>query len=210
MRTGKKVETVVDINTYRLPCGKVLCLRTCDSKLKSRGGFQWKEKGTVECSDWSEVAECGHGLHGLLWGQGDGGLLDWSEDAKWLVVEVSANSIVDLSEKVKFPKCNVVYCGERKVATDIIAALAPRGTTVVGLIQESGDRSTITGGDGSTITGGYGSTITGGDGSTITLSYWDSAANRRRVVILYPGENGIKANVKYRLDYSGNLVEVPE
>ena len=210
--------------SYVLPKGKVLVLRTCNEDLTSRGGFRWKSAGIVKCEDWSEQADCGNGLHGLLWGQGDGSLLNWSEKAKWLVVEVPEKSIVGLGRKVKYPQGKVVYCGGRKVATDIIAALAPKGSLVAGLIQDGGDRSTITGGDRSTITGGYGSiitggyrstitggdrsTITGGDGSTINFAYWDSKAGRQRVVVVYPGEDGIEIAKPYRLDGNNKPMKV--
>ena len=46
------------------------------------------------------VERCGNGLHGLLWGEGDGTLLNWAPDARWLVVEVDASTIVALSGKV--------------------------------------------------------------------------------------------------------------
>src|SRR4029079_16222096 len=81
----------------------VLVMRTCAADMSSHGGFVWPESGPVECKDWNKRAECGNGLHGLLWGSGQYGLLNWSADAKWLVVEVPADSIVDLDGKVKFP-----------------------------------------------------------------------------------------------------------
>jgi hypothetical protein len=57
---------------------------------QSRNNFQWPLKGKVKCPDFEPTAECGHGLHGLLWGQGDSCLLNWDADAKWCVVEVDA------------------------------------------------------------------------------------------------------------------------
>jgi len=66
---------------------KVLILRTCNADMTSYGGFVWPESGPVEAPDWEPTYECGHGLHGLLWGEGNSGLLDTSDDAKWLVVE---------------------------------------------------------------------------------------------------------------------------
>lgn len=72
----------------------VLVLRTCAADMTSYGGFKWPESGPVKCSDWSPRAECGNGLHGLLWGVGDGSLVSWAEDAKWLVVEVPTDSVV--------------------------------------------------------------------------------------------------------------------
>ena len=156
---------------YTLPEGHVICMRTCDENLKSHGGFQWPESGEVVCPDWSAKPECGNGLHGLLWGMGQADLLNWSPDAKWLAVEVEEKGIINLNGKVKFQKCRVVLCGDRKAATDLVSKHAPNGTAVIGLVQDGGDRSTITGGYRSTITGGYRSTITGGDRSTITGGY---------------------------------------
>ena len=156
---------------YTLPEGHVICMRTCDENLKSHGGFQWPESGEVVCPDWSAKPECENGLHGLLWGMGQADLLNWSPDAKWLAVEVEEKGIINLNGKVKFQKCRVVLCGDRKAVTDLVSKHAPNGTAVIGLVQDGGDRSTITGGYRSTITGGYRSTITGGDRSTITGGY---------------------------------------
>ena len=69
----KKGETMYS----KIPKGKVLVLRTCDSKRQSRGGFQWPKSGLVNAPDWKPTKECGSGLHGLLWGLGDGTLLDF-------------------------------------------------------------------------------------------------------------------------------------
>ena len=80
----------------------VLVLRTCDADLKSWGKFQWPSEGYVEAPYWSPEPVCGYGLHGLLEGEGDWGLLDWSFEAKALVVEVDRAGIVELSGKVKF------------------------------------------------------------------------------------------------------------
>ena len=43
------------------------------------------------------------------WGEGDRELANWypDSDAKWLVVKVAKNDIVNLFGKVKFPKCIV-------------------------------------------------------------------------------------------------------
>ena len=177
---------------YILPVGKVLCLRTCHKDLTSHGGFQWSGEGEVRCPDWSSEPECGHGLHGLLWGQGNGDLLNWSADAVWLVVEVDFEAIVDLGGKVKFPVCRVVYSGDRRAATDLIHQRAPNGTTVVGV----------------TLTGGKDSILTGGYGSTLTFRYWDESSSRNRIVTCYPGEDGIEVNQPYRLDRNRKPVKV--
>ena len=80
-----------------------LVLRTCNADGTSHGGFVWPEAGPVACPDWEPTAECGHGLHGALWGEGDGGLFRWEQTARWQVLEVPADTIVDLRGKVKFP-----------------------------------------------------------------------------------------------------------
>src|SRR5579859_3679560 len=83
--------------------GEALMLRTCRPDGKSYGGFKWPKSGPVKCKDWKPQPTCGHGLHGLLWGEGDGSLLDWSEDAAWLVVRVKRAEVVDIGGKVKVP-----------------------------------------------------------------------------------------------------------
>ncbi|WP_374312486.1 hypothetical protein [Dongia sp.] len=80
----------------------VLVVRTCNADFTSWGGFQWPSEGYVEAPDWRPTAECGHGLHGLLEGDGDWGLLDWSLEAKALIVEVDRAGIVEIGGKVKF------------------------------------------------------------------------------------------------------------
>ena len=176
---------------YTLPEGHVICMRTCDENLKSHGGFQWPESGEVVCPDWSAKPECENGLHGLLWGMGQADLLNWSPDAKWLAVEVEEKGIINLNGKVKFQKCRVVLCGDRKAVTDLVSKHAPNGTAVIGLVQDGGDRSTIT----------------GGDYSTLVLTYWDSKTGRNRCVLRYVGEDGIKPGVAYVADGMGGLME---
>ena len=143
-------------------------LRTCDADLRSWNGFQWPEKGKVSCSDWDPKPECGNGLHGLLNGDGNGSLLDWQPDAKWLVVSVNPKDIVDLDDKVKFKEGIVVHCGDRKSATDFIISKGADPSKVVGAFFTGGDNSTVTGGHDSTVTGGNDSTVTGGHYSTVT------------------------------------------
>jgi hypothetical protein len=87
----------------------VLVLRTCDDKMQSRGGFQWPDSGPVEAPDWSPVKECGHGLHGWLWGCGDWSLKAEGDNIWWVVVEVvKGKEIINLGGKVKFRRGNVV------------------------------------------------------------------------------------------------------
>ena len=161
----------------------VLVLRTCNEKLQSYGGFQWPAKGPVEAPDWMPTTDCGDGLHGFLWGEGEGQLADWTETAKWLVVRVVAADVIDLGGKVKFPRGEVVFCGERTAATAYIAAHGAVGKSIVG------------------------GTSTSGDGGTIIIAQWDGAANRYRYHVAYPGENGIEPNVPYVLNERGEFVK---
>jgi hypothetical protein len=209
-KTSKKQKAVT-----AAAVAKVLVLRTCNAELKAQyNGFQWPEKGHVEAPDFSSQKCCGYGLHGLLWGQGDGGLLNWDDSAQWLVVEVPADSIVELDGKVKFPKGEVVYCGNREGATQLIATQKPG--PIVGLTAQSnaqsstiavGYRGTATAGEGGTATAGYRGTATAGKGGTLDLQWWDGKRYRRSLG--YVGEDGIKVDTKYKLDNKGNFVEVP-
>ena len=245
---------------------RVLVLRTCAANMESYNGFKWPQKGAVECHDWLPTAKCGNGLHGFLWGEGNGGLADWAADAKWLVVSVLEKEIVVIDRKVKFPRGNVVFCGGRKEATDYIAARLPPGRTpaIVGHFAVSGDRGTSNSGVGGTSTSGHGGTSTSGDYGTSTsgdcgtstsgyrgtstsgdcgtstsgdrgtstsgdygtsssgdggtstsgeygtlmIKWYDSKSSRYRTATAYVGENGIKANVKYRLDSKEKFEEV--
>ena len=90
-------------------------LRTCNADGTSRNGFQWPltEGAVVECPDWSPVAECGNGLHGLAEGEGDWGLLNWEPDAVALVLEVDESVVVEIGAKVvKFPRAIVRKVGK--------------------------------------------------------------------------------------------------
>ena len=176
--------------------GDAYVLRTCAADMTSYGGFVWPREGVVEAPDWQPTADCGRGLHGFLWGEGDGSLADWSRDAVWIVSRI--NEWIDLDGKVKFPRAEVVFSGSREDATAKIRELGANGA-VIG--------STLTGGDYSLLTGGDGSILTGGDGSILCLSWWDG--NRHRIVVAYVGEDGVKADTAYRLR-DGKLVEVPQ
>ena len=174
--------------------GDAYILRTCAAGMTSRGGFVWPREGKVAAPDWAATASCGAGLHGFLWGEGDGWLADWRPDAVWVVARVE--QWVDLGGKVKFPEAEAVFAGSRSEATDRIIALGARGA-VIGCTRIGGDGSTLTGGYGSTLTGGGGSTLTGGDGSTLTAKWFDG--NRHRIVVAYVGEDGIEPGVAYRV-----------
>ena len=181
----------------RLKKGEVLILRTSDKDRKSCGGFQWPEKGEVSCPDWNDSPECGHGLHGLLKGEGDAMLLNWNTDAIWQVVATDEALCVAIDRKVKFPKGRVIYSGKKEIAVAIIKKRYPC-IPVVGVEITGGYDSTITGGDRSTITGGDRSTITGGDECQIVLRYWNGKRYKYKTGEI--GEAGLKPNTPYRLN----------
>ena len=54
-------------------------LRTSDKGLKSYEGFQWPRRGEVSAPDWDNSPDCGQGLHGALWGEGNGYLFNWTQ-----------------------------------------------------------------------------------------------------------------------------------
>jgi hypothetical protein len=277
-------------------------LRCCDANLRSHGGFQWPSQVGAEVSapDWNDEAECGNGLHGWLYGQGDHGCVTYHQhaDAKWLVLEVESAFIVMLGGKCKFPHCVVRYIGDMAGAAAFILANEPRSATVavIGASLQVGENSAVTvgafgtatagyrgtatagysgsataggsgsatagdsgtatagysgsataGGSGSatagdsgtatagdsgtatagyrgTATAGYSGTATAGDSGTATagdsgtatagyrgelrIRFFDAKNERYRTAIAYVGENGIKANTKYRLDENNAFVEV--
>lgn len=196
----------------------VLVLRTCAANGGAYGGFIWPESGEVVAPDWDPSPECGNGLHGLLWGEGDGSILNWDSDARWLVCEVDAADVVDIGGKVKFPRANVVYCGDRDGATALLSLARP-GAVVCGGTATAGYRGTATAGEGGTATAGDDGTATAGYRGTATAGYRGTATAgdcgelrfrwfdyRCRTTVGYVGEGGIRPNVPYRCDDSGNIV----
>jgi hypothetical protein len=180
---------------YVVPAGKVLVLRTCLADMRSPScdahGFIWPRSGPVECADWQPTKACGNGLHGVLWGEGDGGNpWVWDDTGVWLIVEVDASDVIELGGKVKFPRGVVVFSGPRLEATTMLGRLAP-GRAIVG----------------GTATAGDSGTATAGDSGEVRIRQWDSKAERYRTRVAWTGENGIKAGVAYRLNDAGEFVE---
>jgi len=194
MTTKKKPRVAKKAPARKPPTKTVLVLRTCAANMTSAHdpSFKWPKKGPVTCAEWDPEPVCGGGLHGLLWGNGDARSMDWTSDhagnnPKWLVVEVDADLIVPIDgklphpPKVKFPRGVVLYAGDRKAATDLIASRAPathtagiHGVSLIvgdGARVTGGYRATVTGGDYATVTGGYRATVTGGDYATVTGGY---------------------------------------
>jgi len=162
----------------------VLVLRTCSADMTSHGGFKWPKRGPVSAPDWIDNYECGHGLHGWLWGEGDGtlGHVD-VPSAKWLVVRVLASEIRHgkghLLGKCKFPRGYVVHCGDRKSATEYIMRHGASGKAVIGSTATAGYRGTATAGDYGTATAGHYGTATAGDSATATAGNCGTATAGR-------------------------------
>jgi len=159
----------------KLKQGEALMLRTCNADGKSYGGFQWPKSGSVKCDDWNPQAECGNGLHGLLWGAGDGSLLDWSEDAAWLVVRIKESDAVQIGGKIKVPTGVVEFFGAAVDAVAMMQQYAPAGTPVVRGTATAGVRGTATAGYRGTATAGVRGTATAGDSGTATAGYRGTA-----------------------------------
>ncbi len=158
----------------------VLVLRTCSADMTSHGGFKWPKRGHVSAPDWIDNFKCGNGLHGWLWGEGDGtlGHVD-VPNAKWLVVRVLASEIRHgkghLLGKCKFPRGYVVHCGTRKSATEYIMKHGASGKAVIGATATAGDYGTATAGHYGTATAGHRGTATAGDVGTATAGDYGTA-----------------------------------
>ena len=89
------------------------------------------------------------------------------------------------------------------------ATAGDRGTATAGSFgtATAGDRGTATAGDSGTATAGSFGTATAGDRGEIRIRYYDNKADRYRTVIGYVGENGIEANVAYKLDSANKFVK---
>jgi len=186
----------------------VLIMRSCGPDLRSHNDFQWPEAGPVSAPDWQATKECGNGLHGFLWGEGDHNLANLAADAKWLVVETDGDKVIDLGGKVKFPAGIVVYCGDSPSAAAYIQANGGAGKKVMCSTLTGGDGSTLTGGYGSTLTGGDGSTLTGGDGSCLLILFWNGKSYKARIAQVKDedGYGQLEPNQPYKLNEAGEFV----
>ncbi len=184
---------------------KVYVLRCCDSKRQGYGGFQWPDSGEVVAPDWSPEPECGMGLHGWLNGEGDVSASSHhaDDDAVWLVCEVESADIVQLGGKIKFPRCNVIFCGSRTDAVARMVELCPGAAVHYGTAT-AGKGGTATAGEGGTATAGNYGTATAGEGGIIAIKHWNG--KRWRLEVAHVGEDGIEADVPYRLDDGGAFI----
>jgi len=215
-----------------------LALRTCNADMSSRNRFRWPLSGPVEAPDWRDDDKCGGGLHALKWGCGSGVLLGWHGSARWLVVRVPEGSERDLKDKVKFPRGEVIFVGDRLSAIDYLLANGAAGMPVVGATVSAGDHGRAVVGDfGEAMAGNYGTAVAGlfgtasaGDFGTAsvgnhgrasagyggmasagdygTMAIRWSADARERAVVARVGENGIRPGALYRLGRSLQFTEV--
>ncbi len=78
---------------YQLPEGCALMLRVCDADGRSYGDFQWPGVGVEAVApDWSPEPECGGGLHGWLYGQGDHGANEHGDEYRAALVLIDAHA----------------------------------------------------------------------------------------------------------------------
>jgi hypothetical protein len=192
----------------------VLVLRTvagsmtspdCDYAGVPAHSFLWPESGPVSCSDWSPEPRCGKGLHGLLWGQGDPSLLV-PDDAsrKWLVIECKVSDVVELgTDKCKFSKGAVVFCGDRTEAVAFLQARAPAGTLAVFGTSASGDSGTSASGNYGTSTSGHKGTSTSGICGT-SLSGNHGTSTSGVCGTSTSGDSGTSTSGNYGISTSGN------
>jgi hypothetical protein len=158
----------------------VLCLRTVNQDGTAYNNFKWPTLGFVEAPDWEPTEECGNGLHGYLKGCGNAEQIKWN--GLFQVVKVIEKEIVQLDGKVKFPRCEVIFTGSQKEATDILQKEYPGlpiigATVVVGdnLVAVSGVRGTATAGNNGTATAGEDGTATAGDEGKATAGGYGTA-----------------------------------
>src|SRR5690348_404804 len=150
--------------------GTALILRSCKADMSSHGGFVWPKSGPVEAPDWNPEPVCGRGLHGLLWGEGNWGLLCSDFDAQWLVVEVddAPENLVKIDDqKVKFHRGNVVYAGEMSLA---VTKVLCSGEAFQRAIREAGDNSSSGDCSKAASSGDYSKAASSGDCSKAASS----------------------------------------
>jgi hypothetical protein len=93
------------------------------------------------------------------------------------VVKVIESEIVDLDGKVKFPRCEVIFTGSQKDATDILVKEYGNGSNVIGatVVVNGEGQHAIAGYSGTAISTGYGGMATAGTCGTATAGYLGTA-----------------------------------
>lgn len=186
---------------------KILVLRTCAADMSSYDGFVWPESGYVEAPDWDPDPriDCGRGLHGLPWGEGNWSLLSTAADAKWLVVEVDPADIVESSGggKHRFRAGYVVYCGDEAGAITRVMCCERNHARIAelakGKSKASGNGSTAasSGAGGIAASLGDQGTVRAGPNGLIICTWWDADAERYYACVGEVGVDGIEADTDY-------------
>lgn len=156
---------------------KVLVLKVVNPDMSSQHspGFKYPTSGHVRANDWKNDGQCGHGLHGWLYGKGNP-TAKWngiSPCSKWLVIEVNESDIVDInSQKVKFREGNVVYCGDRKGAFEYIVEKSDQTPDVINVTKVTSDVAIISKKSNTTAIGKYNHIVISSiEGSEIDLGH---------------------------------------
>lgn len=102
---------------------KIVAIRTCRDEMTSFNGYVWPRKGRAECRDWDPEPNYGNGLHALRDGQGNGSLLNWTDNAVWMVLTRDDDGqTVVVGGKVKAPWWDVEFSGSRRDAIEYAAS----------------------------------------------------------------------------------------
>ena len=211
-----------------------IMLRTCDKDGRAHAGFQWPlTRGEmVVAPDWDPAPVCGGGLHGLIGGLGDWGLLNESADAKWLLCAIMRSEAVAIGdEKIKVPRCRVDFIGSRAEVLSRIpeTMFTEISFTVKGATKDSeksettvattgDDSAAATTGDGSaaattgpnSIAAALGPNARAKSATAIILSRYDGGWNVTHVFASMVDGAAIKSGVWYELDENGAPVECAE
>lgn len=139
---------------------EVLVLKSVNADMTAWSNFRYPRSGWVQCDEWDPTAVCGGGLHGFLWGQGDGDYATSAPDAKWLVLRVASGDIVNMIDKVKFRGGYVVFVGTRSEAAAYIREHGGPGMVncrIIGADVKTGD-------NGVSVSGWRGRSVSGFNG----------------------------------------------
>src|SRR5207253_380045 len=127
-------------------------------------------------------------------------------DARYLVVKVDKSTIVQLNNKVKFPRGQVVMVGTWADCFWHVRTNAPKDELQKSATGNYGHASATGDYGEACVLGQEGKARASANGSVI-LTRWDG--KRFRHVIGYVGEDGIKADTWYHLE-NGSLAEIKE
>jgi hypothetical protein len=131
----------------------------------------------VEAPDWVDSYECGNGLHGLLWGDGDWSHLSMAMDATWQVVEVSDVDLRtgqgDLKNKCKFRCGTVIYSGIQAEAVTMVVCSKVNFDRLFACAKAADEEAAAAGGSSKAASSGRSSTAASSGGSSKAASSGD-------------------------------------